>query len=233
MPKIKTIIPTKEEMVNILNTIYEKVNGGIGQVSPPVDQFAENYLKRNQTTQLAAKAMLKNQVLKCATSGFVTGFGGLITLPVTVPANISSVLYVQMRMIAATAYMGGFDLNDDQVQTFVYACLAGISVNSVLKKFGVQFGNKLALKGVEKIPGKILTKINQRIGFRFVTKFGEKGLVNLWKIVPVVGAGVNGGLDYAETKIMANRAYKMFIEKDFNVGDECVITEEDFEVVDD
>ena len=32
-------------------------------------------------------------------------------------------------MIACTAYMAGYDLSSDQVQTFVYACLAGVSVN--------------------------------------------------------------------------------------------------------
>lgn len=210
----------KEDMVKILNSIYDKVNQGVGKVSPPVVDIAESYMKKYKAKQLAAKAMQKNQITKCATSGFLTGFGGLITLPVTIPANITSVLYVQMRMVAATASMGGFDLQDDQVQTFVYACLAGISVNQILKKFGVQFGEKIATKGIEKIPGKVLIAINKKIGFRFITKFGEKGMVNLWKLVPVVGAAVNGGLDYTETKIIANRAYKMFIEKDFSVGEE-------------
>lgn len=78
--------------------------------------------------------MLKNQILKCTTSGFLTGFGGIITLPITIPTNIGSVLYVQMRMIACTAYLAGYDLKSDQVQTFVYACLAGVSVNQLIKK---------------------------------------------------------------------------------------------------
>ena len=166
--------------------------------------------------------MLKTQIAKCTTSGIATGFGGAITLPVTIPANIGSVLYVQMRMIACAAYMGGYDLHSDQVQTFVYACLAGVSVNEVVKKFGIQFGQKVAMAGIKKIPGKALTKINQRIGFRLVTKFGEKGLVNLGKMVPVVGAAINGGLDFAETKIIANRAYKMFLEGDFSDDEKMV-----------
>lgn len=216
---------TKDNIVTVFNSIYEKVNNGIPRISPPVEEFADEYLKKYKAKQLAAKAMQNTQVAKCTTSGFLSGFGGWLTLPVSIPANLSSVLYVQMRMIAATAYMGGFDLKDDQVQTFVYACLAGVSVNQVIKKFGVQFGNKIALKGIEKIPGKILVKINQKIGFRFLTKFGEKGMVNLWKLVPVVGAVVNGGLDLAETKIVAARAYKMFIEKDFSVGEELQLEE--------
>ena len=86
--------------------------------------------------------MLKNQILKCTTSGFLTGFGGIITLPITIPTNIGSVLYVQMRMIACTAYLAGYDLKSDQVQTFVYACLAGVSVNQLIKKVGIEVGKK-------------------------------------------------------------------------------------------
>lgn len=116
--------------------------------------------------------MIDNQIIKCATSGFITGFGGLITLPITIPANVSSVLYVQMRMIACIAYMAGYDIKSDQVQTLVYACLAGISVTEILKQTGVKIRMKMANNAISKIPGKTLTKINQKVGFRFVTKFG-------------------------------------------------------------
>ena len=145
--------------------------------------------------------MLKNQVAKCTTSGFITGFGGAITLPITIPANVSSVLYVQMRLVACAAYLAGLQLDSDQVQTFVYACLAGVSVTEVVKQAGIKVGVKVAEKEIEKIHGKALVKINQKIGFRFITKFGEKGIVNLGKLFPGVGAVINGGLDYAETKV--------------------------------
>ncbi len=159
--------------------------------------------------------MIKNQIIKCTTSGFISGFGGFITMPVTIPANVGSVLYVQMRMIACTAYLAGFDLNSDQTQTFVYACLAGVAVNEIVKQTGIKFGMKFTTNMIEKIPGKTLTKINQKVGFRFLTKFGSKGLINLGKAIPFVGAVIGGGLDLSETKIIANRAYNWFFKHDF------------------
>ena len=39
------------------------------------------------------------------------------------------------------------------------------------------------------------------------------------KLVPGVGAVINGGLDYAETKVIGNRAYKAFFEGDFDFDD--------------
>lgn len=217
---MKLQLPTKEDMLNTLYTVYDKSKDGIPYVSQPVDKMAEEYITRAPNKEKAAQNMLNMQIAKCTTSGFVTGFGGAITLPITIPANIGSVLYVQMRMIACAAYIGGLDLNSDQTQTFVFVCLAGVSVNEVVKKFGIKFGEKLAEQGIRRIPGKVLTKINQRVGFRLVTKFGEKGLINLGKMIPVVGAVINGGFDLVETKVIADRAYKMFILKDFNIDGE-------------
>ncbi len=155
-------------------------------------------------------------------------------MPVTIPANIGSIIYVQIRMIACAAYMAGYELDSDQTQTFVYACLAGVAVNQLLKQVGIQFGIKMANGLVKKIPGKVLTKINQKVGFRFITKFGTKGLVNIGKMIPCVGAVIGGGLDLAETKVISNRAYKWFIEENFetNIEEEMIeIDESDFKDV--
>ena len=65
----------------------------------------------------------------------------------------------------------------------------------------------------------MIVKINQKVGFRLITKFGEKGIINLGKMIPGIGALINGGLDFAETKIIANRAYKMFFKGDFSAGE--------------
>lgn len=223
----KTVI-AQEDVMKILDSCYEKCLNGIPKVSPSVEEMANDYLKKYKTKEEACKAMIRNQITKCATSGFITGFGGFITMPVTLPANITSVIYVQMRMIACTSYMAGFDLDSDQTQTLVYACLAGVAVNNVIKQAGIKFGVKFANGLIKKIPGKVLIKINQKVGFRFVTKFGTKGIINLGKLIPGVGAVIGGGLDLVETKIIAERSYKWFFEHDFSVNKKD--NEEDIEV---
>ena len=73
------------------------------------------------------------------------------------------------------------------------------------------------------------------MGFRFLTKFGTKGIVNLGKMVPGVGALIGGGLDYAETKIISDRAYKWFFEGNFstdtqnNNDDDIIIDPDDLD----
>ena len=92
-----------------------------------------------------------------------------------------------------------------------------ISIDQIIKQAGIKFGTKFTTAMVKKIPGTVLTKINQKVGFRFLTKFGEKGIINIAKLVPVVGGVIGGGFDLVETKVIANRAYKMFINGDFSV----------------
>lgn len=223
----KNSIISQEDIMKLLDSCYDKCLNGIPAISPSVEDMANEYLQKYPTKELACEAMLKNQITKCTTSGFLAGFGGVLTMPITLPANVTSVLYVQMRMIACVAYMAGFELQSDETQTFVYACLAGVAVNGLVKQASMKFGMKFANGLIKKIPGKVLTKINQKVGFRFLTKFGTKGVVNLGKLLPGVGAIVGGGLDYVETKIIARRSYKWFFENDFSIDTK---NEEDIEI---
>ena len=190
----------------ILDACYKKVLEGIPLVSEPVEELADSYLKK-YSSEKAIEELVSWQIRKCATSSFLTGLGGFITLPVTIPANISSVLYVQMRMIAAIAYIRGYNLTDDEVKTLIDCILAGLSIENLLKSAGIQFTKKASLSLIQKIPGKVLTAINQKIGFRFITKAGEKGVVNLTKIVPVFGGIIGGGIDWIATKKIAKIAH--------------------------
>ena len=217
MTEEKTINNDREkEMGLFLDKIYTKVLDGIPKVSLPVDELARDYISKNPDVETAAKSLIKYQIAKCTTSGFLTGLGGVVTMPVTIPANVSNVLYVQMRMIASVAYLAGYDVKSDQVKTLVYVCLAGVSIDNILKNVGINAGEKLAMNLIKKIPGATLTKVNQKVAFRLVTKFGSKGVINLGKMVPIVGGVIGGGFDYAETKLMAKRAYTLFIKGDMD-----------------
>lgn len=217
--KIKTNI-TEEQMLEILNSLYIKSVNGIPKVSLSVDDLVEDYIKKNSNLEEAAKSLINNSTVKCGTSGFLTGFGGFATMIATLPANITSVMYVQLRMCCAIAKMAGYDIHSDQVQTLIYACLTGSAMSDILKQAGIKFGQKFGVAMVKKIPGKTLTAINQKVGFRFVTKFGEKGIINLGKVVPVLGAFIGGGIDVASTRIIGYNAYKIFMKGELPTKEE-------------
>ena len=64
---------------------------------------------------------------------------------------------------------------------------------------------------IKKIPFSVIKQINKAVGFRMVTKFGQKGVINLGKCIPVVGGVIGGGVDLFSTRSIAKIAKKVFV----------------------
>jgi len=58
--------------------------------------MAEEYLAGDGTLSDKVNSLIKWQIAKAGTSGFLTGLGGLITMPVTIPANLACVIYTTL-----------------------------------------------------------------------------------------------------------------------------------------
>lgn len=203
---------SSETMHEVMEWAYEKATDGIG-LGSSVD-MAKDYLSESGSLEDKINSLIRWQNTKAGSAGFVTGIGGLATLPATLPANIASTLYIQIRMISAIAYMAGYDIKHDKVKTMVYICLLGNGTGEVLKDFGVTAGTKFAENFIKKkITGEMLAKINQAVGFRLVTKAGSTGLINLTKLVPVLGGVVSGTFDAVTTNLVGNTARDMFLDK--------------------
>ena len=197
--------------MNALDYCYAKAVDGLPGVDT-AEEMAREYLSGVGTLKSKAESLVRWQIAKAGTSGFVTGLGGLITMPVAIPANITSVMYVQIRMIAAIAVMGGHDVREDKVKTLVYMCLCGSAITDLVKDIGIQVGSKLTISAINKISTATITKINQAVGFRLLTKFGQTGVVNLGKAVPFIGGFIGGTVDSITTNTVGDVAIATFIE---------------------
>lgn len=191
---------------------YEKAINGVPGIDS-AEELARSYMKSGVTTRNDVDSLIRWQCSKSAISGFVTSFGGFLAMPVALPANLTSVLYVQIRMIAAIAYMAGLDARDDRVRTMVYACLVGSSAAEVVRNVGIAIGEKVTVQTIKKISVQTVRSINKKVGFKLVTKFGEKGLINLGKGIPFIGGIFGGVVDAAATKAVGRVARDTFFPK--------------------
>jgi|SRR5690625_77370 len=201
---------TEENVIQVLDWAYDKALNGLPG-NPTVYELADSYLTKHPSIEDAINSLIKWQNTKSATSGFVTGVGGLITLPVAIPANISSVLYIQTRMIAAIAHMRGYDLKDDQIQSFVYVALTGHSAAGIMKQAGIKLGINLGNQLVKRVPFEVIKAINKAVGFRLMTKFGTKGIINLGKAVPILGGAIGGTVDGVSTNVIGKTSKRLFV----------------------
>lgn len=202
---------SQDTIMKVLDFAYEKAVNGLPGLDSAAE-IAETYMNNGKDEISNCNELIRWQISRAGVSGFLTGLGGVLALPVTLPANIASVMYIQVRMIAAIAHMGGEDLRDDKVKSLVFLCLAGNAAIDVLKDIGIEIGGKIAKSMIQKVSGETIKAINQKIGFRLLTKFGEKGVINLGKAIPLLGGVIGGTIDGATTNAIGNFARKVFIE---------------------
>lgn len=201
------------QLLDALRWAYDRTIDGIAHVSG-AEALADEYLKSAMDQETAIDSLVRWTIAQAGGAGFVAGLGGLITLPVAVPANFVSVTALQLRMVAAIAHIRGYDVRSEKVRTLALACLCGTGVTDALKDAGISVASKMAGNAINSLSGATLTKINQAVGFRLVTKAGTSGTVNLSKFIPLVGGVVSGGLDAATTYGIGSAARAIFTPLD-------------------
>jgi hypothetical protein len=184
---------------------------GAGPLSTAVESAEQHLITAGGDREEAIRRLVATHVRLAAASGFVTGLGGIATLPVTVPAALAGLYVVATRMTAGIAHLRGYDVETDEVRSAILVSLLGTAGASVLRNVGVEIGQRSTAAALERLPARVLTELNRRVGYRLVAKAGEKGVVNLTKLVPLVGGPIGAAVDGVSCKTIAGYAMRTFI----------------------
>lgn len=173
-------------------------------------QVAEEHLAKHRDVDKAIQRLIATHVRLTTGTGFLTGVGGLITMPVTLPADFTALWLTQARLAGAIAHLRGYDIRSEEVRSVVLLSLVGSSVSEALTQAGVVIGTKSAISVIKQVPGKVLIEINKKVGFRLITKAGTKGVINLTKLAPIAGGVIGGGVNFASTRAAGSWAKANF-----------------------
>ena len=171
---------------DLFDWAYEKAVDGV----PGLDsagELAEEYLKEPGTLEEQIDSLINWQCVKCGTSGFLTNVGGFLSFTAGLATNLSSVIYLQLRMVAAIAHMCGYNVKDEQVKTMALVCLAGNSAGRFVKD-AVGIGAK-----------------------KSITKGASKKLFA--RLTPIIGGIVGGVMDAGMTRAIGEAAKREFLAK--------------------
>jgi EcsC protein family len=197
-------------MMNALNWAYERAASALPGLGSAADLASACLARSGGSSSAAIKSLIARQVGYAGAAGFVTNLGGFATMPLAIPANLASVLLIQLRMITAIAILRGYEVSDQRVRTLAFLCLTGSKSAAVLQEMSIRLGVKVTERALMKISGATLTRINEAIGFKLVGRAGTTGLINLSKVVPVLGGVIGGGFDAAVTRGIAAAATRAF-----------------------
>ncbi|WP_113718378.1 EcsC family protein [Arthrobacter dokdonensis] len=159
----------------------------------------------------AIKRLIVESVEAAGVNGFVTGLGGFIAMPVTIPANMAGALVINARLAAAIAYLRGYDPKDPHVRTVATLIAVGSNAQQIAKAVGLKVGEKVALQAIKSIPIAVIRQINKKAGFMLLAKYGSKrSLVTLAKGIPLVGGVIGGTVDATMTGVIGRTTRTMF-----------------------
>lgn len=159
----------------------------------------------------AIHRLARSAVVTGGIGGFVTGLGGFVTMPVSLPLNVAEFYLQAVRMVGGIATLRGYDLTEPRVRTAVLLTLVGSDSDEVLKKAGMATGSSrvtaYALKG---LPPAALMVVNKAVGFRLMRGVSEKVLSRFGRGIPLAGGLVGGGIDGFMMKKIADHAMEEF-----------------------
>ena len=184
---------------------------GRGPLSSAQEVAQEALAKSDGDVEKAVARLARQTLLTGSIGGFVTGLGGFVTMPVSLPVNVAEFYLQAVRMVGGIASLRGYDLEEPRVRTAVLLTLVGSDSHEVLEKAGMTTAigriTSYALKGLP--PGALMI-INKAVGFRLMRGVSEKVLSHLGRGIPVAGGLVGGGIDGFMMKKIADQAMKEF-----------------------
>jgi uncharacterized protein (DUF697 family) len=182
---------------------------------PGAEQVADGKLARTGgDAQLAIDAVVDQHIRLAGVQGFVTSIGGLVTLPVSMPANLTGLAVVQARMVAAIAHLRGYDLDDPRVRTAVITCLLGEDgVMDRLEKSSLPT-SPLAIATApvfdpeldRQVAGEVVAELIARIS-------GKRMALTVTRKVPLLGGAVGAGVDGWSTYRIGQYADKSLVRR--------------------
>ncbi|MDN5563965.1 MULTISPECIES: EcsC family protein [Luteococcus] len=168
---------------------------GVGKV-PGAKQTAANALQRTGSAELAVNQIVKQHVAMAGAQGFITNLGGLATLAVSIPANVSGVAIVQCRMVAAVAHLRGYDIEDPRVRSAILMCLLGEGNAREAVQRQELPSSALAIATAPVHDPQLDNTISEKVLANLMGQVGGKRVSLLaGKKIPVVGGGVGAATD--------------------------------------
>lgn len=192
-PRITQAAP--EMTTGFVREALNRAIRGVGPL-PAAAATADALLAEHGDESRAIDAIVLAHVKYAGAQGFLTNLGGLVTMAVSVPANITGLALIQCRMVAAIAHLRGYDLDDPRVRNAILLCVLGEdTVQSLVKRRRVP-APPMALATAPVHSPELDRTVAAEVASELITKVAGKRLATtVGRRVPVVGGMVGLSAD--------------------------------------
>ncbi|HQZ00021.1 MAG TPA: EcsC family protein [Propionicimonas sp.] len=181
---------------------------------PGAKATAVKALQAKGERELAIDSLVTQHIGLASAQGFLTSVGGLLTLPVGLPANIAGMGVLSVRMIASIAHLRGYDVDDRRVRAALTLAMLGDDEVRRLVSDGKLPSTPLAIATAPMFDPALDQSINERVMGSLAGRLGGKHLaVVVVRRIPLVGGGVGAAVDGWLTFGLAAYAKREFVPR--------------------
>lgn len=166
--------------------------------------LADSYLQHETTRMDAAESLVLYESLKACGFGFSCGLAGGVLLPLTVTADVCSSLFIQMRLCAAVAIIGGHDTADPRVRLLCWGALAGDACSDAIS--GIITRLLTRALNLPQAETALLTVVRDALLLKSSHVLLRESL-----LLPLLGGVINGGAAWLVTRLTGQIAIRVFI----------------------
>lgn len=211
-PKVTEIAPNLSAA--FVHQALAKAISGVGPL-PSAALAADKQLTQNDgDVERGIHDVIENHVRYAGVQGFATNLGGLVTMAVTVPANISGLALIQCRMVAGIVHLRGYDLAEPRVRAAILASVLGEEKVLKLIKSRDLPGTPMEIAADPAYARTLDTVIANEVASELITRAAGKRLATtVGRRVPVVGGVVGAGTDAFVTWKIGRYVDREFLPK--------------------
>lgn len=148
----------------------------------------------------AIKALTSQHVKWAGAQGFATNVGGIVSMALTIPANVTGVAILQCHLAAGIAHLRGYDLEDPRVRNAILACLLGEdTVKDMIKQKRLPSSPMaLATSPVHdpELDNQVASAVTTEL---FGRAAGRRAATMVGRRIPLLGGGVGAATDAFST----------------------------------
>ncbi len=210
-PKAAFVAP--QMTAGFVHLALERAIRGVGPFEGAVT-VAEKELAERGDSEAAVRALVDRHVRYAGTQGFLTNLGGLVTMTVTVPANIMGLALIQCRMVAAVVHLRGYDLEDRRVRNAILAAMVGEEkVLGLISKKRLP-GTPMAIATAPVHDPHLDMLVASEVASELLTVVaGKKLATTVGRRIPVVGGLFGLGIDGVNTWRIGRYATREFLPR--------------------
>jgi len=184
----------------VVRQVLERAIDGFGPISGAVAS-AETALRKNSgDTDRAIEDLIDQHVRWAGAQGFLTNVGGLVTMVVSAPANITAVALLQCHLAAAIVHLRGYDLDKPAVRDAVLVCLLDKDARKSLARDAKQDISPSVLAASQHGPA-LAQLISQAVTGQLLAAVGGKRVASfVARRIPVLGGAVGAAGDALATR---------------------------------